>query len=243
MAVLLSALLFSACGRSGPALSPHAVDVRQAKLERARSPKVSRKSRLELIFEKAGLVKVDLRASDIRADLRYASRNNFTGVVLYDSLSSVYLEADAARKLLLAQAGLKKINPGLSLIVWDAARPLSVQRRMYERVAHTPHRLYVASPEKTGLHNYGCAVDLGLCRTDGRLLDMGTPFDYFGKKAGILNEAGFVRQGILTQTQVDNRRLLRRVMLEAGFQSITGEWWHFNACPLWLAKKKYRLIE
>ncbi len=203
-----------------------------------------RKSQLEQQFEKAGLVDVCKLDSTIHVDLRYAGKNNFTKIILYDTLTTIYLQPDVARKLIKAQERLKSIDPSLSLIVWDAARPLSIQRKMFEQLAGTIYQNYVASPLKTGLHNYGCAVDLSICRRkDGRLLDMGTPFDFFGKQAGISREEELVEQGILTRQQVDNRKLLRRVMSDSGFLTVRSEWWHFNSCRLPEAKQKFRLID
>lgn len=197
-----------------------------------------KKSRLELQFEKAGLVDVCQLDKSIRFDLRYAGKNNFTGIVLYDTLRSIYLPITVAEKLIRAQKILKSRDASLSLIVWDAARPMCVQRKMYARVAGTPLHNYVASPSKTGLHNYGCAVDISICKAkNDQLIDMGTPFDFFGKKAGILHEQQF-----LTKTQLENRRLLRCVMFEAGFHTVTGEWWHFNACNLSEAKRRYKVL-
>lgn len=202
------------------------------------------KSQLEQQLENAGLVDVCKLDATIQVDLRYAGENNFTKIILYDTLTTIYLQPDVARKLTQAQKLLKSIEPSLSLMVWDAARPLSVQRKMFEQVAGTMYQNYVASPHKTGLHNYGCAVDLSICRSeDRRLLDMGTPFDFFGKQAGIGHEDEYVAQGILTRQQVENRRLLRRVMQDAGFLTVKGEWWHFNSCRLPEAKRKYRLID
>jgi zinc D-Ala-D-Ala dipeptidase len=203
----------------------------------------SRKSHLEQQFQKAGLVDVCKLDSTIQVDLRYAGKNNFTKITLYDTLTTIYLQPDVARKLIKAQERLKSIDPSLSLIVWDAARPLSIQRKMFEQVAGTVYQKYVASPQRTGLHNYGCAVDLGICRSkDASLLDMGTPFDFFGKQAGISREEEFIEQGILTRQQVENRKLLRRVMSDSGFLTVKGEWWHFNSCRLAKAKQVYRLI-
>jgi len=72
---------------------------------------------------------------------------------------------------------------------------------------------------------------------------MGTPFDHFGRAAGISDEEGLIAQGLLTRQQAMNRQLLRNVMLHAGFKSISGEWWHFNACSLQDAISRYELIE
>jgi len=72
---------------------------------------------------------------------------------------------------------------------------------------------------------------------------MGTPFDYFGAKAGINHEDSLLRVGALTREQINNRHILRNAMRQAGFYPIEGEWWHFNACSLSEAKERYLLIE
>lgn len=197
----------------------------------------SQLSTLEQKMERAGMIDVCRKDASIRYDLKYATTDNFTRTQLYDTLRTVYLHPLAAQKLVQAQALLKKQHPHLSLLVWDAARPLSVQQKMYKVVANTPLHEYVASPTRTGLHNYGCAVDLTICNADGKPLDMGTPFDFFGKKASIRNEVLMVSQGLLTRQQVQNRQLLRKVMTQAGFIPVRGEWWHFNALTLTEAKK------
>jgi D-alanyl-D-alanine dipeptidase len=199
-------------------------------------------SGLEAYLQSKGLVNVSELDASIRSDLKYASADNFTKTILYDTLSGIYLHPVAAAKLLKAQKYLKEINPNLSLLVYDAARPLSVQKKMYEAVRNTRYAAYVANPAKTGLHNYGMAVDLTICDSAGKPLDMGTPFDFFGSAAGINKEEELVQRGILTNRQVNNRKLLRKVMTQAGFSTIRGEWWHFNAVSLSEAKRSYEAI-
>jgi D-alanyl-D-alanine dipeptidase len=176
-------------------------------------------------------------------DLKYATADNFTGMTLYEGIDGAYLQPDVARMLAEAHRYLKTLHPGLRLLVYDAARPLSVQRIMWERVKDTKYHRYVAHPDRLSLHNFGTAVDLTLADSMGQPLDMGTPFDYFGRAAGISNEQELMEQGVLTRQQVRNRQLLRQVMRHAGFRSISGEWWHFNACSLQEAKQRYVLIE
>jgi D-alanyl-D-alanine dipeptidase len=113
---------------------------------------------------------------------------------------------------------------------------------MWERVKNTPYHRYVAHPDRLSLHNFAAAVDLTIADSLGNPLDMGTPFDYFGRAAGISDEEGLIRQGLLNRQQLQNRQLLRQVMLHAGFRSISGEWWHFNACSLQEAKQRYEVI-
>lgn len=195
-------------------------------------------SRLEQKMIDQGLVCVNKMDTTLIIDLKYATTDNFTGIILYDTLSNAYLHAIAAEKLIKAQKLLKKENPDLCLLVYDAARPLSVQKKMFKVVQGTKHQAYVANPTRTGLHNYGIAVDLTICNANGEALDMGTPFDFFGKEAGITNEAAY-----LTKKQIANRNLLRKVMTGAGFLTIRGECWHFNALPLAQAKEKCKIIE
>lgn len=198
---------------------------------------------LEEYLQTQELVNVNALDSSIRVDLKYATTDNFTKTILYDSLTNIYLHPFAAKKLVAAQKYLKTLHPDYSLLVYDAVRPLSVQRKMYRVVQNTKYAAYVANPSRTGLHNYGMAVDLTICNKKGVPLDMGTPFDFFGGAAGINKEAELVQRGVLTKQQVANRELLRKVMRYAGFLTIRGEWWHFNAVHLIEARKLYKVIE
>lgn len=200
-------------------------------------------SKLEQYLKSKNMVDINELDSTIHFDLKYASTDNFTKTILYDSLFNIYLHPIAAKKLIKAQKRLKTIDPKLSLLIYDAVRPLSVQKKMYQVVQNTKFAAYVANPSRTGLHNYGLAVDLTICNEDGISLDMGTPFDYFGSAAGINKEAELIERGILTPQQVKNRQLLREIMIYAGFLTIRGEWWHFNAVSLTEAKKSYEVIQ
>ena len=202
-----------------------------------------RTSGLESYLQTQGLVNIKELDPTILSDLKYATTDNFTKTVLYDTLSNVYLHPVAAKKLVKAQQYLKDINPDFSLLVYDAVRPLSVQKKMYKVVQNTPYAAYVANPVRTGLHNYGMAVDLTICDKQGIPLDMGTAFDFFGKAAGINREQELIKEGVLTKRQVKNRDLLRKVMIQAGFLTIRGEWWHFNAVSLNEARRSYRLVK
>ncbi len=193
---------------------------------------VTPKTRLELYLDSLGYVNIKEHCNSIIIDLKYATADNFTGKILYSELSQAYLHPYAMEKLQLAQQYLKSEKQNLSLLVYDALRPLSVQKEMYDVVKDTPYKSYVANPHRKSLHNYGMAVDLTICDENNVPLDMGTEFDFFGKKAGINNEEQLIAQGILSREQVNNRKLLRNVMKKAGFFPIKGEWWHFNACSL-----------
>lgn len=240
-------LVFSACSDSRDKKSDnHTTEdvLSEVKQDTISVEKIEQvKSRMSLYLEGLGLKDVQLLDSSIFVEIKYSTTDNFTKVVLYDSLYQAYLHPMAVDKLLRAQRLLKDGHPDLSLLIYDAARPMSVQKKMYAVVQNTPFHAYVANPSRTGMHNYGMAVDLTICDKDGDPLDMGTPFDFFGRAAGINKEDLLVSEGILTKEQVDNRKLLRRIMTDAGFIAIRGEWWHFNASSLEYAKNNMLLIE
>lgn len=72
---------------------------------------------------------------------------------------------------------------------------------------------------------------------------MGTPVDHFGILAQPRYESRFLKEGKLTAEQVSNRRLLREVMLAAGFHPIAIEWWHFEAFAKKDIRKTYSIVE
>ena len=94
-----------------------------------------------------------------------------------------------------------------------------------EQRKRTPQYIYVSNPARGGgLHNYGMAVDISIVDAQGQPLPMGTPVDYLGKEAHITEEEQLVRTGKLTIHELENRRLLRKVMKEAGFRTLPSEW-------------------
>lgn len=194
-------------------------------------------------MERAGYVDIQRLASDIPVSLMYARADNFTGRVLYADLREAYLHPSAAEALAKAQRLLKASHPDLTLKVYDAARPMHIQQIMWNAVAGTPQSPYVSNPKNGGgLHNYGMAVDVTLCRVDGDTLHMGTVIDHLGKEAHIDTEDAMVKRGVISAQARTNRRLLRRVMEQAGFRSLRTEWWHFNFISRAEAKAKYKPI-
>ena len=171
-------------------------------------------------------------------DLKYASTDNFTNEVLYEKEVEAKLSVPALEMLVKANKILKSIDDSIDFVIWDAARPHSVQVALFEKVKGTFQEKYIAHPDQGSLHNYGCAIDLGLIQ-NGNLLDMGTIYDYFGELAEPSKEIDFLHEGKLSQTALQNRLLLRYVMTAAGFQPIPHEWWHFNYCDLVTAKRQF----
>ena len=199
---------------------------------------------LEETFVERGYVDVATLSPDIMVSLMYARDDNFTGKVLYDGLDKAWLHPDAAKAVADAQRRLSALRPGYRLLIKDTARPMSVQRRMFNAVKGTSKANYVANPAKGGgLHNYGVAVDITIADADGKELDMGTQVDHLGVEANIDREAELVRRGVMSENARQNRLLLRRVMKEAGFSTIRTEWWHFNLVSKARAREKYRLLD
>ncbi len=143
-------------------------------------------------------VRVSDYISDIDTQLRYASTRNPAGTALYD-FRDAYLRYGTVKKLLSAQEELQ--NRGLSLKIWDAFRPTSVQ---------------AASPTGSDACTRGSAVALTLTDADGRELAM--PSD-FGASIGA-DEA--------TGQAAENARLLRTVMERCGFAASDACWWYFE---------------
>ena len=213
-------------------------------LTAATAQRMLQKGKTELSMERQGMVDVQQKDSSIRVSLMYSRADNFTGEVLYTDLTRAYLHPKAAAALAKAQARLKQLRPDLSLKVYDAARPMSIQQKMWDKVKGTPKYFYVSNPARGGgLHNYGMAVDVTLCTLSGDTLDMGTKIDYMGRAAHIDAEPSLVKSGRISAEAMSNRRLLREVMRYAGFKALRTEWWHFNLISRATAKKYYKVIK
>lgn len=192
----------------------------------------------------AGMVDVLTLDSSLHVSLMYSRADNFTGRTLYRDLSRAFLHPEAARALVAAQRALRRERPDLSLIVYDAARPMAIQAEMYRVVEGTDQAIYVSNPAHGGgLHNYGLAVDLSLCdAATGDTLPMGTVIDYMGPAAHTDAEEALVADGRMSAEALSNRRLLRRVMATGGYRVLRTEWWHFNLRSRAEARRRYAVI-
>ncbi|MBI2213037.1 MAG: M15 family metallopeptidase [Acidobacteria bacterium] len=162
------------------------------------------------------LVELTTAVPGIALDIRYATENNFMKRALYTE-PAAFLRAPAARALAAVQDELR--GQGLGLKVYDAYRPYSVTKAMWESIRNAD---YVADPAKGSRHNRGCAVDVTLIRlSDGMELPMPTPYDDFTPRARH-DFAG------LPAEVIANRRLLRESMERHGFVAFESEWWHYD---------------
>lgn len=177
----------------------------------------------------------------IHVSLMYARADNFTGRVLYGDLRQAFLHPMAAKALKEAQRILKKERPDLSIKVYDAARPMSIQQKMWDAVKNTGHSFYVSNPKNGGgLHNYGLAVDITLCTADGDTIPMGTKIDNMNSLSHIDKESELLKTGKISREAYANRQLLRKVMRAAGWKPLRTEWWHFNLRTRAQAKKYFK---
>ncbi|WP_455584318.1 M15 family metallopeptidase [Bacteroides sp.] len=238
-------LLFTACNTGSKHIEEASEETSEQRID---TPKIIlptvEASRTSLYLDSLGLIDIQHADSSIAVKLIYATPNNFTKELLYEDLKKAYLHPDALKSLVRAQQLLKEKHPGYSLIVYDAARPMSVQKKMWDAVKGTSKRTYVSNPANGGgLHNYGLAVDLSIIDENGEPLPMGTEVDHLGIEAHITNETELIKNGKLSEEEQKNRQLLRQIMREAGFQTLNSEWWHFNLCSREEAKQRYKRIE
>jgi len=152
---------------------------------------------------------------DAVLDLRYATKDNFTGEAVYPKAvcklhRGVALRLARAAKLLRAQKR--------RLVMWDCYRPTSIQKKFWTLV---PDERYVANPTKGSRHSRGAAVDVALADKDGTLLAMPTAFDDFTEKAH--------RKNALAGKAGREAKRLEAAMAKVGFVAMPTEWWHFDA--------------
>lgn len=171
---------------------------------------------LEVVPSDDTFVRIADYIPDIVIDLKYATTDNFTGVVIYD-FSDAYLRYGTVKKLTEVQDELQDM--GISLKVWDAFRPVSAQFRLWEVY---PDSTFVANPNKGfSSHSRGNTVDITLVSSDGTEMQMPTGFDDFSPMADR-------DYSDCDEVSANNAILLENLMIEHGFKPYSGEWWHFS---------------
>ena len=152
---------------------------------------------------------------DFVYDMKYATDDNFLKAKVYDC-AECYLRLKTVKAMMKANA--KFMKKGYRIKLYDCYRPSDIQKKMWSIV---PNPIYVANPSKGSIHNRGGAVDISLVDKNGVELNMGTSFDYFGIEASHNNKN-------FSKEVLDNRKLLKKIMLRYNFQSFDSEWWHYN---------------
>ena len=178
----------------------------------------------------------------IAVDLRYATPDNFVGRDLYSPIDCAWLHRDAAAALEQAVAWLAAHRPDHHLLVLDALRPQRVQQQLWDALQGTELLGYIAEPSRGSIHSFGMALDITIVGPDGQELDMGTGFDDLSERSHPALELVMRERGEITEQQVDNRRLLREAMFQAGFFGINSEWWHFDCGDRVLVRQTYTRV-
>ena len=169
-------------------------------------------------YRDAELVDVASLDDTIKLDIRYATENNFMGVVFYKQ-PRAFMQKPAAEALVQAHRRLKE--RGYGLLIHDAYRPWFVTKMFWDA---TPDNLkdFVANPQKGSRHNRGCAVDLTMYDLKtGKPVPMVAGYDEFTPRAFPGYPGG-------TSIQRWHRELLREEMQREGFEVYEFEWWHFD---------------
>lgn len=213
-------------------------------------------------MEEYNLVDIQSLDSTILVELKYSTTDNFVGEDMYGELEKAYFVKSFADRVVMAQRILKSRHPEYTLLIYDATRPISVQRHMRKIVEGTEFEGFVADGTRGGRHNYGVAVDLTIATCDGTPLDMGAGFDDFSNAASVKGTPDSsdpktrtldiyrrhahqqVECSIITLEAAENRLLLIEVMLEAGLYPYRREWWHFEEIiSITETRSKYKLVD
>lgn len=161
------------------------------------------------------LVDVTTVIDDAVLDLRYATKDNFVGEVLYP-MARCKLRRAVAERLAKAAEALRAQDR--RLLIWDCYRPRAIQRLLWKKV---PDPRYVADPKQGSRHNRGAAIDLAIVAADGTPVALPTKFDEFSEAAH--------RERALAGAKGAEARRLAEAMTAAGFVGLPTEWWHFDA--------------
>lgn len=161
------------------------------------------------------MVELNARTPGVIIDLRYATKDNFTGKKFYPKGGRTFVRLAVAKALEKVQAELAA--SGYRIKVWDAYRPYAVTQKMWELVGD---ERYVANPAKGSGHNRGLAIDLTLMK-DGKEVNMGTGFDNFTDTAHHAFQD-------LPEEVLKNRLILKTTMEKHGFRALQTEWWHYS---------------
>ena len=169
-------------------------------------------------------------------DIRYASDNNFVGRPIdgYETAKLVMTQ-EAAEALMQVEQQLKKSGYGLK--IFDTYRPqravnqfkawATIPQDTLTKKDFYPHQDksklfqlgYISS--RSG-HSRGSTIDLTLYHLESKKeVDMGAPYDFFG-------EISHHDYQHLSNRQIENRKLLKRIMYRYGFIAYSKEWWHYT---------------
>ncbi len=184
--------------------------------------------------DNSDFVLIDSVIDDAAFDIRYYSKNNFTGNKINGyHAPHAYLTKEALSALSKAAEDLR--TQGYRLLIWDSYRPQKAVDN-FVRWINDPNdngdKSFYPELKKSDLldgnyvaaksgHTRGSTVDLTIIKKDGSFVDMGGTFDLF-------SEISHPDYENITDEQKHNRQILHDAMVNAGFKGIDSEWWHFT---------------
>ena len=162
------------------------------------------------------LVEISKYIPNIVVELKYATTDNFTGVVIYDN-NVAMLRYGTVKKLINVQKELNEL--GYTLVIWDAYRPKEAQFKLWDVC---PDSRYVANPHKGfSSHSRGNTIDITIQKLNGDFVEMPTKFDEFSRLADR-------DYSDVSNIAKENSLLLETLMKKYGFKPYSAEWWHYS---------------
>lgn len=210
-----------ACGQPKMPQAPEQVPVEAADTILADTPPDTTKVVLPakkyaaLDYDTTSWTDISVIDSTIVLDLKYATADNFVKTPMYEC-PRCWLRPEVAKAVLKAHHIFQQMGYG-GVKMFDCYRPRPIQWKLWEKV---PDPRFVADPRKGSMHNRGAAVDMTIVDSTGQEIEMGTPFDYFGKKA-------YHNYRDLPDEVLAHRELLKSTMESLGFEPTSTEWWHY----------------
>ncbi|MBQ3034887.1 MAG: hypothetical protein IJD25_02415, partial [Alphaproteobacteria bacterium] len=179
-----------------------------------------------------------IQTPHIVSNLFYTTTHNAFYKDMYSAfgLKEALVHPKLYEKLILLEPKLSEL--GLKLVIYDAFRPLEVQKFMFE-TAPDYLKPYIAPPpsetSKRGFHPRGVAIDCYLTDLYDKPLEFPTEPDAFYEVyekdenfPTYLKKCHRDYQGDdVSLTAYKNKELLEKLMLEIDLEPLPHEWWHF----------------
>lgn len=153
-------------------------------------------------------------------ELRYTTSANITGKPLYPPGTKALGTKRMSLALRQAQDSLN--TQGLGIIVFDAYRPKTATRKLWNKAVETNQAIFYAPPWVGSPHNHGAAIDIGLCSLSNPRVPLPMPMAFDETDPKKFNPSPEAKQ---------NDETLTLAMTQAGFAKHPLECWHFSLPP------------
>lgn len=193
------------------------------------------------IYEERDFIDSDL--VEVKEEYGFIIDMQYPKLGMDNSINKCLVRKEVLEMLIEAK---KYLPNNLVFKIWDAYRPLSLQKELYYKYKDKiieefnlenlneieQNKIisnYVSLPKEDAeippLHATGGAIDITLTdKNTGIDLDMGVPFDSF---SDLTATDAFEKDG-MDETIRNNRRILYNAMTKVGFTNLPSEIWHFD---------------